>query len=155
MTEDPATWHLAQLNIGRLVAPEGDPRVADFFAALDRINALADAAPGFVWRLVDEDGKDATGLRPWGDGILVNLSTWRSVEALRTYVFRSAHLDLLRRRREWFLPFGDVHEVSWWVPAGHRPSIDEARKRLDLLREHGSTAEAFRLREPHPAPAAR
>jgi hypothetical protein len=149
-----AAWHLAQLNIGRLVAPEGDPRVADFFADLDRINALADAAPGFQWRLVDDDGRDATGLRPFGDDTIVNLSVWASVETLYAFTYRSAHLDLLRRRREWFRPLGAPHAVYWWIPAGTRPTVEEAVDRLTRLREHGPTPEAFLLNAPFPAPAA-
>src|SRR5690349_20832214 len=94
-------FHLAQLNIGRMVAPLDDPRMAGFVGGLLEINALADAAPGFVWRLVDEDGNDATGLRPFGvDDVIVNMSTWESLETLREYVFRTAHLEYLRRRRE-------------------------------------------------------
>lgn len=152
MTTDTA-WHLAELNVGRLVAPEGDPRVADFFAGLDHINALADAAPGFVWRLVDEDGHDATGLRPFDDTTIVNLSVWESVESLYAFTYRSPHLESLRRRREWFHPLGEAHAVAWWIPAGTLPTLDEASARLALLRAHGPTAEAFTLRVPSPAPA--
>ena len=127
------TQHLAQLNLARLVAPLDDPRLADFMAGLPKINAVADTAPGFVWRLVDDDGGDATSLRPFGDDVIVNLTVWQ--------------------RREWFVPFGDVYAVNWWVPAGHRPSVFEARERLERLREHGSTPSAFTLREPFPMSA--
>ena len=147
------TWHLAQLNIGRLVAPEGDPRVAGFYADLDRINALADTAPGFVWRLVDPDGQDATGLRPFDEDTLVNLSVWTSVEALYDFTYRSAHLDVLRRRRDWFRPYGDAYSVLWWIPAGTLPTIEEAGARLATLRVEGATAEAFTLRIPFGVPA--
>ena len=93
-------WHLAQVNIGRLRARVDDPLIADFVANLDRINALADAAPGFVWRLQTEDG-NATAIRPADDDELlaINLSVWESVEALADYVYRSAHVELMRRRR--------------------------------------------------------
>ena len=145
-------FHLAQLNIGRMVAPLDDARMAGFVGGLLEINALADAAPGFVWRLVDENGNDATGLRPFGvDDVIVNMSTWESLETLREYVFRTAHLEYLRRRREWFRPFGDVYTVLWWVPAGHRPTVQEASDRLTHLREHGATPEAFTLRDAFPA----
>jgi hypothetical protein len=147
-------WHVAQLNVGRLVAPEGDPRVAGFFAELDRINALADVAPGFVWRLVDEDGRDATALRPFDDDTLVNMSVWTTVEALYAFTYRTAHLDVLRRRRDWFHPLGDAYAVLWWIPAGTVPALDEAGARLAMLRERGATAEAFTLRVPFPHPAA-
>jgi hypothetical protein len=145
-----AGWHLAQLNVGRLIAPEGDPRVAGFYADLDRINALADATPGFVWRLVDVDGQDATSLRPFDDDTLVNLSVWTSIEALYDFTYRSAHLDVLRRRREWFHPFGDASLVLWWIPAGTLPTIDEAGTRLALLTAEGPTPKAFTLRTPFP-----
>ncbi|MGI5244634.1 DUF3291 domain-containing protein [Dactylosporangium sp. CA-139066] len=144
--------HLAQLNIGVPVGPREDPRMAGFYAEIDRINAIADEWPGFVWRLVDDGGADATSLRPFGGDIMVNLSVWRDVEALRKFTFRSGHLDILRRRREWFRPFGDAIAVLWWVPEGHRPSVAEAGERLELLRSKGATAEAFTFRDPFPAP---
>ncbi|MET7393966.1 DUF3291 domain-containing protein [Dactylosporangium sp. NPDC005572] len=146
------TSHLAQLNVGRMIAAKDDPRVAGFYGDLDRINAIADASPGFVWRLVDDSGADATSLRPFGPDVLVNLSVWESLDALREFAFRSPHLDVLRRRREWFEPFGDVYAVLWWVPAGHIPTTVEAGERLDLLRRAGATAGAFTFRDPFPAP---
>jgi hypothetical protein len=143
--------HLAQLNIARLQAPMDDPSMADFVAELPRINAIADATPGFVWRLVGDGTDDATGLRPYGPDMLVNMSVWTSVEALREYVYRSSHLDVLRRRREWFSHDGlDNHLVLWWIPAGHVPTVDEAKERLELLRQHGPGPDAFTLREPFP-----
>jgi hypothetical protein len=146
------TAHLAQLNIAVPVAPKEDPRMAGFYAELDRINELADGWPGFVWRLVDDSGADATSLRPFGGDIMVNLSVWESLEALREFTFRSGHLDILRRRREWFRPLGDAYAVAWWVPAGHIPTVEEAGERLDLLRRKGPTPEAFTFRDPFPAP---
>ena len=142
------TRHLAQLNVGRLVAPVGAPRVAELIDDLPANNAVADDAPGFVWRLVGDNGADALDVDGgFGDGVFVNLSTWESVEQLRAFAYRSKHLEYLRRRREWFEILGDVYEANWWVPRGHRPSVAEARDRLAMLREHGSTAEAFRLRD--------
>ncbi len=125
--------------------------MADFVANLDRINALADAAPGFVWRLQDEAG-NATAIRPFGDDMLVNLSVWRDVESLKEYVYKSAHVDIMRRRKEWFTPMAEASLVLWWVPAGHRPELDEAADRLDHLRRQGPTASAFTFRAPFPAP---
>jgi len=142
---DPA-WHLAQLNVGRLLGPTDSPVVAEFMEALDPINALADASPGFVWRFQTEDG-NATAERPFADDtILVNFSTWESVEALADYVYRSVHVEYLRRRREWFSGLEDVHTVLWWVPAGHRPTAQEAVERLEHLRAHGPTPHAFTFR---------
>src|SRR5919202_7059852 len=121
------TWHLAQLNIGRLRAPTDDPALAEFMANLDPINALADRTPGFVWRLQTEDG-NATAIRPFeGDELMaINLSVWESLEALADYVYRSAHTAFLRRRGEWFERLREVYLVLWWIPVGTVPTLDEA-----------------------------
>jgi hypothetical protein len=149
-------FHLAQINIGRPRAPLDDPSMAGFVDGLVELNALADRSPGFVWRLVDDDGQDATALRPFGDDIMVNMSVWESVEALRDYVYRSPHLDSLRRRTEWFHHEGlDAYQVLWWVPAGHRPTVVEAGDRLARLVDQGPGPEAFTFRRPFPAPVAR
>lgn len=141
--------HLAQINIGRLRAPTDSPIVAEFMEALDPINALADASPGFVWRFQTEDG-NATAVRPYDDeSILINLSTWVSVEALADYVYRSQHTAFLRRRREWFERMDEVIVALWWVPAGHRPSVVEAVDRLDRLRRDGPGPDAFTFRDPY------
>lgn len=146
-------WHLAQLNIARLVAPIDSPQLADFVAELDAINALAEAAPGFLWRLQDDSG-DATGIaHPFGAEMIVNLSAWRSVEALQDYVYRSRHVEILRRRREWFTPPEAPHFVMWWRPAGSWPDLEEAHERLHLLRERGEGPDAFTFRRPVSPPA--
>ncbi len=146
---------LAQLNIGRLVAPEDSPRVAPFMQALDEINALAEASTGFVWRFQTEDG-NAIAERPFpdDDSMLVNFSTWESAEALADYVFRTAHVEFLRRRREWFERLDSVVTVLWWVPRGHRPTAAEAIERLEHLRVHGPTAYAFTFRQRYAPDAA-
>ena len=146
------SWHLAQVNIGRIAAPLDSPQLAEFVANLEPINALADAAPGFVWRLQTEDG-DATAIRPFDDDrILVNMSVWESVEALGEFVFASRHLDVLRRRREWFDKMEEAYLALWWIPAGTLPSVADARSRLECLRAHGPTPHAFTFREPFAAP---
>ncbi len=145
-------WDLAQLNIARLSAPLDSPELADFVAGLEPINAVADAAPGFVWRLQDESG-DATALRPWGEDVIVNLSVWESVEALRGFVFGLAHAAALKRRREWFGAYGSASLVLWWVPRGHQPTLEEARLRLDLITASGAGPGAFTLRSPYAAPS--
>ncbi|WP_299531790.1 DUF3291 domain-containing protein [uncultured Streptomyces sp.] len=149
-------FHLAQVNVGRLLAPLDSPLVADFVAQLPEINALADAAPGFVWRMVDGGGADSTGLRPERDDdlMLINCSVWESVEALRDYTYRSEHLKVLARRREWFERLADYHHALWWVPAGHLPTVEEAMDRVALIRQVGEGPEAFTFRAPHPPPAA-
>ncbi len=144
-------YHLAQLNIGRLVAPVDSPVVAEFMALLDPVNALADSAPGFVWRLQTDEG-NATSLHIYGDDTLnVNMSVWDSKQALWNYVYASDHLAVMRRRREWFKRI-EQFMCLWWVPAGHLPDIPEAEERLTLLREHGPGPASFTFKEDFPAP---
>ncbi|WP_255955094.1 DUF3291 domain-containing protein [Streptomyces odontomachi] len=148
-------FHLAQVNIGRIIAPLDSPELADFVAQLPEINALADGSPGFVWRMVDDAGEDATGFRPDGndDMLLINCSVWESVEALRNFTYQSAHLRVLSRRREWFHRMIEAHQALWWVPAGHRPSVAEAMERVASVRAHGPGPQAFTFRTPYPEPA--
>jgi Domain of unknown function (DUF3291) len=136
---------LAQLNVARLKAPLDSPVMAEFVARLEAINRLADAAPGFIWRLQSDEG-DATALRPMGEDMLVNMSVWADAEALADFVYRTAHSAVMRRRRDWFERLGEAYLVLWWVPAGHRPSIEEAIARLELLRGRGPSPEAFNFR---------
>jgi hypothetical protein len=141
-------FQLAQVNVARARGEMTDPVMAEFVARLPEINALADHAPGFVWRLQTEDG-NATAVRPYEDArILINLSVWADLAALRTYVYRTAHAEVMRRRREWFERFDRVYVALWWVPAGHRPSVEEAIARLAHMERHGSTPFAFGFAEP-------
>ena len=143
--------HLAQVNIGRVKGPPDSPVMAGFMARLDEINALAERSPGFVWRLQTPAG-NATDLRPYHDDtILINMSVWEGLEALRAYVFDSSHRELLRQRREWFEKFEGVYAALWWIPAGHRPSIEEAKQRLAHLAANGPTPYAFSFKDPFPA----
>lgn len=145
-------WQLAQINVGRLVAPPEDPRVKPFFDALDRINALADAAPGFVWRLQGDSG-NATDIQVTDDpGFIVNMSLWADAESLFDFVYRSAHTPEMARRREYFDRFEGNYQALWWVPAGHCPSIDEGLSRLWRLDRYGPTAQAFTFKARFPAP---
>jgi hypothetical protein len=146
-------YQLAQLNVAVMKEPLDSPPMADFVAALERINAVAEAAPGFVWRLQTAEG-DATALRPMGDNILVNMSVWRDVASLNHYVYKSAHVEVMRRRKEWFDRMSAAHVVLWWVPRGHQPAIAEAIARLEHLRQHGPTPEAFNFRRAFGAPDA-
>jgi hypothetical protein len=147
-------WELAQLNVGIIKGPMDSPVMAEFAANLERINAVAERSPGFVWRLQTEAG-DATAIRPFDNpNLLVNMSVWRDVVSLYQYVYSSAHVELMRRRREWFERMDQAFLVLWWVPAGHRPGIDEAVVRLELLRSQGPTAEAFTFRQAFSAPDA-
>jgi hypothetical protein len=154
MTESISTadWHLAQINVGRMVAPYGDPRVADFFDALHRINALADRSPGFVWRLQSESG-DATDIQTTSDPLfLVNISVWSDAESLFSFVYRSAHTPEMARRREYFEHFAGAYQALWWVPVGHVPNVDEGLSRLWRLDRYGPTQEAFTFKARFPAP---
>jgi hypothetical protein len=144
-------YELAQLNIAVLKEPLDSPRLADFVANLDRINALAEDSPGFIWRLKTEAG-DATSLRPLGDETIVNMSVWRDIESLNKYVYRSAHVEIMRRRKEWFERVSEAHMVLWWVLRGHRPTEIEAIEKLKALRENGPSADAFTFRHAFPAP---
>jgi hypothetical protein len=140
-----SNYELAQLNVAVMREPLESPRMAEFVANLERINALAEASPGFVWRLQTEEG-DATALRPMGEDTLVNVSVWQDVESLSKYVYGSAHVEVMRRRKEWFERMREAYVVLWWVPRGHRPAAAEAISRLEHLRAHGPTSDAFTFR---------
>lgn len=138
-----STYHLAQGNSARALAPMDDPIMAGFVEQLDYINSVADRAPGFVWRLQSETG-DATSIRVFDDPlIIVNMSVWESVEHLYDYAFRSDHLKPLQNRRSWFGKLDRPHSVLWWIPAGTIPDVKEVCYRLDLLRDLGPTPAAF------------
>jgi hypothetical protein len=145
------TLHIAQVNIGRVKAAPEDPVMAGFMARLDEINTLADQSPGFVWRLQTSEG-NATYLRPYEDErILVNMSVWESIEQLKHYVYKTTHAELLRQRQDWFEKFAGSYTALWWIPKGHIPSVDEAKKRLAHLDAHGPTQFAFTFKNLFPA----
>jgi hypothetical protein len=146
-------YHLAQINVGTLKAPMDAPETAGFANNLDRINALADASPGFVWRLVGEGGNATDILMFDSPLMLLNMSVWTDLGSLAGYVYRTAHRDVMRQRAQWFEKV-EVYMCLWWVPAGHIPTPAEAIARLETLRRLGPTAEAFTFREPFPAPDA-
>ena len=147
-------YHLAQINIARMLAPIDNPIMAAFVAQLGLVNALADASQGFVWRLQTESG-DATSLKVYDDDmIIVNLTVWESVEALREFLYKGPHHGVLRDRKRWFEKFDGPYTTLWWVPAGHIPDTEEARERLDHLREHGETEYAFSFQHIFPKPEA-
>ena len=135
--------HLAQANVATLRASYDDPLMSDFVEQLDPVNALADASPGFVWRLVGDD-VDACASTLFGiDSMLFNMSVWESLEALEGYVYKSTHVDVLRNRSKWFEKPTRSPFVLWWIEPGHTPSIDEAKERFDLLWNNGPTPAAF------------
>lgn len=147
-----AGYHLAQINIGWMVAPLDDPVMAGFVAQLEVINAVADQSPGFVWRLQTEGG-NATGINAYTDDrILINMSVWESVEALHQYTYRSQHAGVFRDRNKWFEPHDGPYLALWWIAAGHVPTAAEGKERLEMLRLHGPTPEAFTFKKHFPSP---
>ena len=149
-----STYELAQLNIGLIGGPIDSPIMPEFVTDLDRINLLAEGSPGFVRRLQTPEGS-ATAIRPFQTAnMLIDMSVWENVGSLRKFVYRSAHADILRRRREWFEKISEAILVLWWVPRGHRPSVEEAIARLELLRRNGAHPEAFTFGETYPPPDA-
>jgi hypothetical protein len=147
-----AGHHLAQVNIAIPLAPLESEQLAEFVANLEPVNARADLAPGFVWRLQDESG-DATSFRVFDDATLVNMSVWESVQALRAFVYTDPeHLAVLRRRKEWFGSM-QVYLALWWIPAGTIPSLQDAEERLRLLEQEGPGPRAFTFRAPFAPPS--
>lgn len=145
--------HLAQINIARLIAPIDDPRIAGFVAQLDPVNALAEAAPGFVWRLKSAAG-NATDIAYNDDPfVIVNMSVWESIEALRDYVYTSNHMNVFRDRANWFEKMDKPHYCLWWVPAGHIPTVAEGCERLEHYQKNGATPYSFWFSQRFTAPA--
>ncbi len=145
-----ASFHLAQVNVARMREPLDRPSMQAFVEGLEPINALADASPGFVWRLQTEAG-DATSLRVFDDDwLIVNMSVWDSLEALKTYVYRSSHAEVLRRRQEWFDKMVEANVALWWIVAGTLPTLPDAEERLIRLRAEGPTPDVFTMKEPYP-----
>lgn len=147
--------NLAQINIARVRFPLDGPELKDFVDSLPKINALAEASPGYLWRLTDDGGADATGVRAFEqEDILLNLTLWESVESLRDFAYQTEHLEYMRRRREWFDYQGiPNHMALWWVPDNHLPTVEEAKDRLEHLTKHGPTAYSFTFRDSFPAPS--
>jgi hypothetical protein len=145
-------YHLAQANVARLIAPLDDPRIESFRVQLDPVNALAERSPGFVWRLKSDSG-NATDIRAFEDErILLNMSVWESLEALQQYVYKSAHVGVLRDRKQWMEKMEGPVLVLWWVPAGTVPAPLEAVAKLEKLKRDGPSPEAFTFRQPFPPP---
>ena len=145
-------WHLAQINVGRLLAPQGDAQVARFFAELDAINALADRSPGFVWRLVGEGG-NATDVLPTPDlQFIVNMSVWTDADALFDFTYRTAHTGVMAQRRQWFERAQSAYQALWWLPAGEIASVEDGLARLWRIDRFGPTEQAFGFKTRFPAP---
>ena len=145
------THRLAQINIGRLIAPVDDPKIAEFVAQLDPVNALADTAPGFVWRLESSSGNATDIVYNHDPFVIVNMSVWESVEALRDFVYKSNHLDVLRDRAKWFEKMEKPHYCLWWIPSTHIPTVAEGRERLEHYQQRGATPFSFWFSKLYPA----
>jgi hypothetical protein len=155
MIHSSSQYHLAQINTATLKAPLDHPCMADFVAQIEEINAIADADPGFVWRLRSEGANDATSIRAFDDErILITLTVWKSLEALSTYVYKGAHGTIMRDRRRWFESTKQPILALWWIPVGHHPTVEEAKARLSHLRQHGPTPYAFSFGKSFPSPDA-
>jgi hypothetical protein len=145
-------WQIAQVNIALPREPLDSPALADFVVNLEPVNALADAAPGFVWRLADESG-DATSIRAFDDDrLIINMSVWQTIEDLWRFVYDGGHLEVMRRRREWMIRLAESDLALWWVPVGHIPGTDEATERVDHLRARGPTPYSFTFKQRYPVP---
>ncbi|WP_109300271.1 DUF3291 domain-containing protein [Aquimarina sp. AU474] len=135
--------HLAQVNIAEMKAPINDPIMIDFVNNLDRINALAEGSKGFVWRLKGDEG-NATAIRVFEyDFLIINMSVWKDVETLFDFTYKTAHVEILKRKKEWFQNMKNMHMAFWYVNEGHHPTPQEAKSRLEYIREHGETPYAF------------
>lgn len=146
------SWNLAELNIAKMMFEPDSHEMQDFNDALDTVNALAEASPGFVWRLISDDENPGDDIVFDDPSWLVNLSLWENLDALTDFIRSDLHLSIMRRRREWFEPLGEATMVLWWVPAGHLPTVAEAQARLEALRKNGPSHHAFGFSQPFPAP---
>jgi hypothetical protein len=136
-------FQLAQINIAKARGPMDDAVMKEFSDNLDPINQIAESSPGFIWRLKDESG-NATDIQSYDDqDIIINISVWECMEALKNFMFKTHHIDFLKRKKEWFYPMSEVTYALWWVPLGHQPNIDEAKSRLLHLQQHGESPQAF------------
>ncbi len=148
-----ANFQLAQINVAQAVADMNSETMTGFVSRLDEINALADHAPGFVWRLQSDEG-DATSINVFDDDLmLINMSVWNSLESLKAFVYRTVHVELIQGREAWFGKLGKAHQALWWVPAGHIPCEDEGKEKLAYIREHGPSQTAFTFGNSFPKPS--
>jgi len=146
-------WQLVQVNIARAKDDLDSPVLKEFVERLDEINALADRASGFVWRLQTEDG-DATSIQAFDDPqLIINMSVWRDIESLKQFVYQTSHVELIRARAQWFQSIKTVHQAMWWVKGGHLPDLQEARDRMEHLQLHGADQTAFTFAKPYPPPS--
>ena len=145
-------YQLAQVNVAKGIANTDSEIMIGFVTRLDEINALADHSAGFIWRLQSEEG-DATSIDVFDDEMmLINMSVWDGIGSLKTFVYRTVHVELIRDREAWFSKLGVAHQALWWIPAGHIPSEEEAKEKLEQIRQNGPGQEAFTFGKPYPHP---
>lgn len=145
-------YQLAQINIATAKGSMNSELMKSFVDRLDEINRLADQSPGFIWRLQTEAG-DATSIQAFDDpDIIVNMSVWESIEALKNYVYKSMHIELIRGKDSWFNKPISVYQVLWWVPVGYLPSTDEGKQKLEYLQKNGPSKDAFTFAKPFKPP---
>ncbi|WP_298346049.1 DUF3291 domain-containing protein [uncultured Algibacter sp.] len=135
-------YHLAQVNIAKRLAPMDDPIMQDFINNVEKINAIADEAEGFIWRMQDED-KDLGAEIFQDDTLLINMSVWESLVSLFNYTYKSGHIEVFKRKKEWFSKMKMVHMAFWYIPEGYEPTFQDAKQRLDYLNKYGDTPYAF------------
>lgn len=148
-----AEYQIAQINVAKMKGETiNDPVMKEFVDNLDRVNALAESADGFVWRLKDESN-NATNINPYGDEqIIINISVWKNIEALENFVYKTFHTEFLKRRKEWFQSFGKSYTALWWIPVGQFPSVEEAVEKLDILQKNGASELVFDFKKRYSAP---
>ena len=153
MKDKENVFQLAEINVARMKGVNiNDPIMKEFVDNLDRVNNLAERSDGFVWRLKDESN-NATNLNPYDDEqVIINLSVWQNIEKLEHYVYKTFHTDFIKRRREWFQTYGEVHTAMWWIPQGQFPTVEEAVEKLDHLKRNGASSLVFDFRNRFPQP---
>ena len=140
------TWHIAQINVAIFRVARKDKINADFETALGEVNALAEAAPGFVWRMPGEGESD-------DPQTTINMTVWESIDVLAAFAYRNAtHRGVMRRRKEWFVET-PAYLALWWVRAGTVPTLAEGQAKLELIGRFGPTREAFDFKTVFPMPA--
>jgi hypothetical protein len=140
-------FQLAEINIAKAKGPMDAEVMKVFSDNLEPINQIAESSPGFVWRLKDDSG-NATGIQPYDDpDMIINLSVWESIETLKAFMFKTHHIDFLKRKKEWFNDMSEANYALWWVPLGHQPDIEEAKSRLLHLQKNGESKQAFSFKK--------
>jgi heme-degrading monooxygenase HmoA len=150
---DGRRYQLAEFNIARMRFPLDDPRMREFREALASVNALADESPGFAWRLESDEGEGNAVRQIHDPQLLLNLSVWESIDALRAFYLAAPHGEFLRRRATWFERARHPYLALWWVAHGHHPSLEEATQRLAMVSEDGPTDSSFDFAHPFPMPS--